>query len=747
VCGAGLSCSAGNCTPTGGVCGDDGEVCCIATPRCAGNLTCNAGTCGALRCVDPYGETKTYDVKSAPESIAVGDLDADGDADLAVCGGSSGLFVMRNGGAGTFKVGSAYPASSCYRAVVADFDEDGKSDLAVSRDATFVTLFHGPGPLTTAWRSLSTGNGSLGLAVADFDKDAHLDLVTANQADATVSVLLGNGDGTFAAKSDYSAEATAAAVNPLAVAVGDFNEDGWPDLAVTTLTTTAGWAAPPEFVQILLNSGTGTFLTATPVISRGPSEDLAAADLNGDGHLDLVTAELDFSNASVLLGNGDGTFQPGVDYPSGYGIAALELADLDGTGGPELVLAGYESATVGVLSGNTDGTFGASIDYAIAPRADGLATADFDGDGDLDLAVSSFQMRSVQILTNDGTGALSATPVTPLGAFPPKATVAARLDGDAYPDLAFVTYDDALRVLRGRGDGTFDAATVWSTGAGPAAVAAGDVDGDGFADLVTANGGGTVSVLLGNGDGTFAPRVDATVGGNLQSVAVGDFDGDLDDDVAIVDTTANTTYFLASNGDGTLQPKATIASTEGGLRALDLDGDGKLDLTVMTSLGYSYLLGNGDGTFAAPVNQWSAWEDQVAFGDVDGDDDLDVVYSSYYSPSSASTYAKGAGASWTWLASRSIPANTAFVAMPDVDGDGRADIVAARSSDVAVPTFSVYLNEGDGTDLATYAPIYYGVGMKRSDLLVVDLDADGRDDLVAPSQVTWDLRVMMSRCP
>jgi hypothetical protein len=177
--------------------------------------------------------------------------------------------------------------------------------------------------------------------VGDFNGDGHPDLVTANFNTNNVSILLGNGDGTFQAVVNY-----AVGQSPRAVLVGDFTGDGESDLAVANRASNS--------VSVLLNNGNGTFQAAVNYPTGNGPLSLAAADFNQDGNLDLVTANWSSGTVSVLLGNGDGTFQARQDYPSlGSYPWSVAASDFNGDGYPDLVVANRNSNSVVVLINDT----------------------------------------------------------------------------------------------------------------------------------------------------------------------------------------------------------------------------------------------------------------------------------------------------------------------------------------------------------------------------------------------------------
>ncbi len=193
------------------------------------------------------------------------------------------------------------------------------------------------------------GNGPNSVAIGDLNGDGKPDLATASYNAGTVLVLLGNGDGTFGAKTAFGTGSF-----PTSVAIGDLNGDGTLDL----VTGNAGT------VSVLLGNGDGTFGARTDFGTGSYPRSVAIGDLNGDGKPDLVTANYYASTVSVLLGNGNGAFGAKTDFGTGMQPPSVAIGDLNGDGKPDLVTANYNANTVSVLLGNGNGTFGTKNDFA-----------------------------------------------------------------------------------------------------------------------------------------------------------------------------------------------------------------------------------------------------------------------------------------------------------------------------------------------------------------------------------------------
>lgn len=300
--------------------------------------------------------------------------------------------------------------SFAQRVVAADLNGDSKLDLArtlSSDNAVGVRLGDGNGSFQTEVK-YATGVNPSDVVAGDFNGDSKLDLAVLCDS-GVVSLLLGNGDGTFQSRSDSPIDA---GLNVFGIATGDFNGDGKLDVVV-------GYQdASSNNVSVLLGNGNGTFAPPVDYATGNEPGAVAIADLNHDGHLDIVAAN--FANfggntVSVLLGNGDGTFQPQVQYATSNGALSVAIADFNADGIPDLAvdaacgtarICGYPGA-VSILLGKGDGTFNDHVDYPAPTFPYTVAAGDFNGDGILDLLVPDLDTSRVSIFLGKGDGTFS----------------------------------------------------------------------------------------------------------------------------------------------------------------------------------------------------------------------------------------------------------------------------------------------------------------------------------------------------
>ena len=699
-----------------------------------------------------------FSVGNSAIAIAAGDFNRDGLIDLAVVNYADNTVSVLLGRAnGTLAPQLTYPTGVGSVAIAAaDFNGDGRVDLAVANancplekqcTSSTVSILLGNGDGTFQPHiDLAVGALPSSVVAADFNGDGKMDLAVANSFDATVSVLLGNGDGTFQPQTTYATAATRPNMPLQSVTVGDFNNDGKLDLAVTCSSV----------ISVLPGKGDGTF---GPHIDSGVGGlFLAAGDFNGDGKLDLAVDgpnEGGYPTLWVLLGIGDGTFVLQSQYTGGNSVA---VADVNGDGKPDLLVPGISVAAnvginVGILLGNGDGTFQPAVDYGTASSPSSLVLADLNGDGKLDLAVVTSSgctpigpldcglqpgPGTISVLLGFGDGTFVGKTNYSTGQFNGGWAVAtADFNKDSKLDLAATNEGaDSVSVLLGNGDGTFQAQVSYPVGQHPVSLAAGDLQNNGNVDLVTANvlnncnnppcGPGSVSVLLGNGDGTFQPHTDYEAGLAPSSVAVGDFRSNGKLDLAIANLGSSSVSILFGNGDGTFQPQVSYltASSPQQIATGDFNQDGKPDLAVAAGSGVSILLGNGDGTFKNHVDIGIAGGggSAVATGDFNGDGKLDLAVGG---ASSISILLGNGDGTFQAPVNYQFLGAASSIVVADFNGDGKLDLAVDGGGQQSF----IFLGNRDGT---FQQPIeYFSSGGFSPSLTVGDFNGDGTPDWAA----------------
>jgi FG-GAP-like repeat len=646
----------------------------------------------------------------------------------------------------------------------------------------------------TVGKTFAAGAQPRSVVLADVNGDGIPDATVVNFAGNTLSVLLGNGNGTFQAPQAFTTGS-----EPGAVQVADFNGDGKSDLVAVNVRDNS--------VSVLLGNGNGTF-QAQQVFATGLyPQSVAVGDVTGDGTEDLVVANRFSNNVSVLLGNGNGTFQAQQTFTAGALPFFVAVATVKGDGNAEIAVANYGSNNTSVLLGNGNGTFQAQQTFAVGTKPNSVIFGDVNDDGVPDLAVANKGSNTVSVLLGNGNGTFQAQQTFATGAEPCWLELA-DVNGDGKPDLAVSNYGgNTAGVLLGNGNGTFQAQQTLATGGQPVALAFGDVNGDGRSDLVVANNAsGTVSVFLNAGNGNFTGQVytiatnditdpyvvsinrasaNPTNGATLQftvtfsepvtgvdssdfqvvttgtvastltqvtpvsasvyTFTVGGITGNGTLGLNLVDN--NSIHDLAGNplvqgsGAASFQSQTTVGSgaTPVFIAVADFNGDGQPDLAIANANPntVSVLLGNGTGTFQSPQTFATANHPYaVIAADVNGDGIPDLVAANYVSNSVSVLLGNGNG---TFQAQANFAAGSRpiYVKAGDFNNDGRVDLAVA---DKGGNSLGVLLGNGNGTFQSLTA---YAAGPQPIGLVVADVNNDGNADLVVANTGTNTVSVLL----
>jgi hypothetical protein len=662
----------------------------------------------------------------------VGDVNGDGNIDLLFSfaeqnSSQKKLQTMLGNGDGTFQAGAsselAYPLSLTH-AVLGDFTGNASLDVAAvvpspqsfAADAVVVLVGNGTGQFSGGTTTTLEGSAMLsGLTAGDLNADGENDLVAQNSYGAGNArrnrILIGNGAGAFVqvGTTSYGNAAT-----------GDFNEDGRLDVAVAVEARGNGpsweYGLWQWFIEISLTNVDGSPGNPTRYPSAYHEAELApiaVADINGDGNADVVSAGMVGGAVSLLRGTGDGGFEDPLFFLSGPKPWAMAVADFDWDGDIDVLTLSYpEIGSLPALSfvpGNGDGTLQSyrafHMPWAVAGEArkvntSGGVAADMNKDGKLDVVVIMQRPDNpvfhLAVMLNDEGGELGAPILSNTGqsGFPAPAFAIADLDEDGKLDAVVVSQvgtTPSAAVLLGMGDGHFGS---WT----PLAVASigrptlGHFNGDSHVDLFLASDT-TAAVHPGSGTGTFGAAVISSV--DARDVIVGDVNGDGKEDyvssssgpilVCINDGTGR----FASSSIREVDHSAQIAVEHAALA--DFDGNGVLDVLMTTASGTETLLGNGDGTFAAPIsmrNNTLSYGRPVTTADFDGDGKTDVAFAaSIYVGNGDGTFRSRARFRISPLASLVTGLKPTFVAAADLDENGSADLVLVNTDADEVEVF------------------------------------------------------------
>jgi len=688
---------------------------------------------------------KSFPVGKYPVQAAAGDFNNDGKMDLVVANtGQNYVTILLGNGVGGFQLPSKVKVNGYpYGVAVGDLNGDGKPDLAVGLNLNIAILLgNGDGTFQAPMIINNYGTGSLTLV--DFNHDGILDLL---YLDGYVEVQLGNGDGSFQHKASFQVNGAYKGF-----AIADFNQDGNLDIAVTL----------SEFVTnqiaVLLGNGSGSFGTAgTYTVDNYPTS-LVAADLNGDGKLDLAVSNnaggSTAGSVSVLMGKGDGSFGQAHIFTNltGQNASTIVASDFDRDGKMDVAVASSYSNNVTELLGSGTGTFNPPINWSVGNGAQYLLVSDFNGDSIPDLVSVNYLSDDITLLLGGPAGTFAGARDTSVGTFPLFGAVG-DFNGDGKPDLV-ASNVGSITVMLAKGGGAFAAPVTYPvTGPTNPFVVVADLNGDSHLDIIAVNqnlyASDTVSILLGKGDGTFQPAVDYAVGVSSISAAVADFNGDGILDLAV----ANRGYLqygdisiLIGVGDGTFQPAASVSVASfypDSVIAGDFNGDGKVDLADVAGSDVAVSLGNGDGTFRSGIVTTGNSSNAIfgAAADLNGDGNLDLVTANYLANNVSVLLGKGDG---TFQPAKfySPGPDPYGVAIADFNQDGILDVAVANDGGFgATGSFSLLRGKGDGTfTISPGGP----VGCNPISIALGDFNADGRPDLAIFSVQGNEATILMN---
>jgi hypothetical protein len=558
--------------------------------------------------------------------------------------------------------------------------------------------------------------------VADLDGDGHVDLAGVRQGGGgtadTVPVVYGNGDGTFSPSTPF-----ATGDEPQAIDHGDFNGDGVIDLVTANRGQTVDIRGD---VCVLLGVGDGTFDPPSCFLAGEAPHFVAVADFNLDNDQDLIVSNSRSNDLSLILGNGDGTFDPETRLGPGLTPSEIAVQDFDSDGRPDLAVLDLFIDLVGIRAGNGDGTFGPETAYMVGDRPSGIAAGDLDEDGNLDLAISNTTSDDLSILLGNGDGTF--LPQFRIDAGEAPASIQADdLNGDGYLDLAVPnTGSDDVSVFLGLGNGTFNEAQILPGQRQPNSLGAGDFDEDGTIDIAVGAIEHDVAVYLGAGGGLFPTANRLPIPVQAQSVGIGDFDLD-----GFPDFIASSGTAYLGNGDLTFGSPISTGPNTFFLVVGEFNGDGIPDVAGnCTGADTCVALGNGDGSFGPetpyPVGAQPEGSD---IGDFNADGFQDLTVANAGSATVSILLGNGDG---TFLPQVQYPVGAIprKAAVTDLNNDGIQDLaVAIRGVPYSV---SVLLGKGDGD---FHPEVQFPTVLSRpSNAATGDFDGDGNQDVVIGSE-------------
>ncbi|MBH5318476.1 VCBS repeat-containing protein [Paenibacillus sp. GSMTC-2017] len=428
-----------------------------------------------------------------PYSLALADLDGDGDLDLAAgCSEATQVSILLNESTGSvlsLQAAVRYAVQGSYSQVaIADFNSDNKLDVVATNYDEFgnnvnfstILLGRGDGTLLASVNYDVSGSQPSSVTSFDFDGDRNLDIATANFNSNNMSIMRGNGKGQFAAAINYVVGS-----KPAQLLSVDLNLDGKKDLVIAN--------SGDNTITRLLNDGTGSFISknfVSSTTSGSKARTITVADFNGDNNPDLAIAHTGSNHLSVLLGDGTGEFQI-KDHPVDNRIASpdsITSGHFNDDDKIDLAIANKGTKKVYILYGQGDGTFTSGDEYGGSNEPSALASGDFNRDGwaDIAVAINGPTEYSLHILFGNQTGTFREETISTFSSQAFSLAVG-DYNGDKKLDIAVPTLLRSVSVFMGDGTGSFGLENSYSTDVMPRSVAAGDFNNDSKDDLATAN--------------------------------------------------------------------------------------------------------------------------------------------------------------------------------------------------------------------------------------------------------------------
>ncbi|MCC7011387.1 MAG: VCBS repeat-containing protein [Planctomycetes bacterium] len=664
---------------------------------------------------------------TTPRVVEAADFDGDGFEDLLVAHADNGQeLVLLRGDAQRQLTPLVGPSASGAIAMTSGrINTDSIRDVAYLRANGNLVVRLGAGAGTFGGAvNVGVVSGGTGLVAGELNLDGKLDLLAIAASTGSAQVFTGNGLGGFTAGPTVSC-----GPQPAFAQLGNLNGDAYRDLAVANLGTTS--------VSVLFNGPTG-FAPALTILFPQPLVALDLADLDGDGHVDIVAGSDD--SVAIALGDGTGSFAQPLTTFVGSGSKRLVALDATGDGLLDVVVSRASAAELVVLENRGLAGFAIGERVPVANEVFDMNVGDFDGDGLADIGLVTNRQwdipwiawgpqQSIHRITRKATALISPTQVR-----------AGDIDGDGDVDLVCNGSLSGAVVYLNSG-GSFGTAQVL-VGTQPAsALELADLDGDGRLDILSAySATGFADVYLGRANGLPQLAHTQRCGVSPEAASLEDFNGDGVLDCAVVNASQNNISVRLGIGGGLFTTHVNMGSAfrPFDLAALDVDADGDLDLAVSTfgsaSPGLVLLSNDGSGTFATAGTLSSVTSHQVhaADADADGDDDLLLC-----SPVTREIVLLLRVAPLQFVEQRvacpsSYPRAAQFA---DLDADGDLDVAVGHAFDNAL---------GLVQQVSPGLWSYVGsepCGTNPMDIAVADLDADAIDDLAVASLYTADLRV------
>jgi hypothetical protein len=684
---------------------------------------------------------------STPQQLCVNDLNNDNRTDIISANyGSDSVGVLLGQDNGTFAPVMTYSTgigSSPARLAIADVNNDNQLDIITANtniDCVGVLLGYGNGSFATVLTFSTVINSHpFGVAVGDVNNDKHLDILTANPDSNSISILFGDGNGTFSVPwiilmGDNS--------GPLSINLADFNSDNYLDFAITN--DLAG------NIGVLLGDGTGNFVTET-TYSFGPASTpnfAITGDFNHDNRIDIAATLFGTDYVVILFGYGNGSFQVARAFYTGFGSnpVGITVADFNNDTQLEIVVALRGTGQITILTEYFAANFSNQITYSVgsAPQPYSIAIGDLNNDNQSDIVVANSGTDNLKIAFGLGNGTFASQMIYSTGIDShPECVITGDVNNDNYLDIISVNSKlDSISIIIGYGNGTFAAETIYPTGTNshPSAVVLGDFNNDNRSDLIVVNTDtDSIATLIGYDYALFEiPKTYQSVNNvGPYAIVTSDFNNDNYLDIAVTFFYSGTVGILLGYGNGSFNDMMIYPQKNDSelnkLAVGDINNDGKLDIVVADTgtNNVLILLGYGNGSFATSMaisTGDNSWPTAIAIADFNKDDSLDVAVTTFESNKVGILlgYGNGSFAPITTYPT-GIGSHPVAITVSDFNKDDRLDIAVVNRDTFNI---GILLGFGNGS-FANQVTYSTGPLSFPNSIVVSDVNSDGRLDIIA----------------
>ncbi|CAF1053779.1 unnamed protein product [Adineta steineri] len=696
---------------------------------------------------------------SGPRFLAIGDLNNDKQQDIVVVNYlSSTVGIYLGPGDGTFlnyivySTGSySYPESVS----LGDFNNDHQLDIIVANYwANNIVLFLACGNGTCFSQftySVGNGFGPSAIANGDFNNDGQLDIVVANYFANSFSIFIGFGNGSFAGQINYL---TGSNSYPWYIAVGDLNNDNQSDLAVANYGSNS--------IALFLKYDNGSFKIQNTYSTRDSSrpQSVVVGDFNDDGQMDIAVTNYQGNTINIFLGFANGMFSSPWIYSTGTFSSPLSIktGDFNNDNQLDIVVTNSWTGNIGIFFGYGNGTFKPQITYSTGSNSQpyDVAIGDFNNDNRSDIAVANYQNNNVGIFLNYGDGSFSNQITYSTGSNSgPRFIGVADFNNDSQPDIMVVNqWNNNIGIFIGYHNATFSYQTTYSAekGSAPYYAAVGDLNGDNRLDIVVLLYDNRAALIfLGYGDGTFSRQDAFSTGSNTApfSCAIADMNNDKYLDIIISDCDAGKVILLMGFGNGSFANEQSYSTIDNScLKSVaisDFNNDSVLDIVVTNSnndmigimLGSIYTNGVRENTYSTGT---SPHPRAISLGDFNNDAQLDIVLANYGSDSLEILlgYKNGSFPMQMKIStgSLSVPTSTG---VGNFNNDSILDIIVSNSY---AENIGIFLGFGNGS-FETPQTYSTGIGSIPQSVAVGDFNNDKQLDIAVASTGTDSTFVLL----